>query len=136
MDVVLGEVDQPLRELLDLVGVTDWLEAGDATPTPRPARLSKVALKRKKLTFRLSKRATVTGSVKRRGKTVRRVTKAGRKGANTVRFKRKLKAGRYEVRLKPRGEIIAKPGPLVPLLPWLDPEFGAQAGRIEVALFA
>jgi hypothetical protein len=37
MDVVLGEVDQPLQELLDLVGVTDWLEAGDATPAPSAA---------------------------------------------------------------------------------------------------
>ncbi len=64
-----------------------------------PPSISSLRAKLERITFRLSESARVTALVKRGGKTVKRLRKAGRKGANTLRFSdRGLVAGaRYSV---------------------------------------
>lgn len=82
-----------------------------ATPTPTDttpatkAKASKVKAMRSRITFTLSKKATVKVTIKRGKKTVRTVSFKGKKGRNVIKLKKGkwLRKGKYKVTLAPKG---------------------------------
>ena len=96
------------RKVYDIPTATYTVPTVTPTPTPstsKKPKLTKLALTRTRVRFTLSKRAKVTGTVKRLGKgrkVTRKVSKTFKKGRRSVKIKR-LPAGRYKVSLKPKG---------------------------------
>ncbi|HEX8857313.1 MAG TPA: hypothetical protein VF752_17095, partial [Thermoleophilaceae bacterium] len=54
----------------------------------------------RRIRFALSEPARLTGSVKKGARRVQKISITGRKGTNSVKLSRKLKAGRYRLTLK------------------------------------
>ncbi|MGH2840185.1 MAG: hypothetical protein ACRDKY_05100 [Solirubrobacteraceae bacterium] len=77
-------------------------ETQDAKVSSGP-RLTGVKLKGDRLRYRLSERAKVTVRISRGGRTVKRIKRTGRRGANTIKINRNaLRSGSYRLTLSAR----------------------------------